>query len=445
MADSFEWKGYFSLPASKQEAIPGILKFDPVFGLELDLFGQLDLHTKHSSRENSLIIGFTEKGKEITLLNCFEKSRGMNLPGFPSSSFSALHLLVGKQFNNLDEICFDSCEIEYVDLNYWIDISGFTKPVYTNDYKNAIISYTRPDMISLELQTGWRLDFEFQYTGPMEYFPIMGRAALEQQTIVKLIPHNATVFEEYQHVYYHFSKFLALNYFEYPLVKGFTFFQKKQPVEPNESDHHKIEYIFGARGQDESKYKQHHDRSDFLFRYKDFGDKFAEYLKAWFVQKKDLEPSINMLTEALMKRGLPSEFYFIGMTQALENLHRKTIGGKNDGLTKRMEELLVKISPYLLKALVYNEPDFLDRIVKNRNHYTHHHSRDKTFVPASLSELFLLAEKLKIILITLLLQQIGMSQREATIQILAKSGWLYSHLLKVSEAKEGFPDLEAHF
>lgn len=440
MRESFEWKGYFSLP-NDTEQIPGILKFNPVDGLSLDLFGQFQRYQNPSSKENNLILGFTEKGKKLTLLNCYEDSRSMSLPGFPTSRFSALHLLVGKQFSSIEEIIFDRCEIEYVDLNHWIAVSGFEKPVYENAYNNATIKYNRPERIIVPIKPGWQLQFEFQYTGPMEYFSISSSATLSQQTIVLLVPEVPQTFSQFLDLQYHFQKFLAIGYFQMPYTSKIHFFQKKETVEEGESNYQKLQYFFGAGGQSENKYKEHRNKTDFLLRYKDYGESFNTYLEKWFFFQPELKPSIDMLSEAFMKRGLPSEFYFTGMMQAMENLHRKTIGGKNKSLRQRLDDLMKQLSPYLLRSMLHNEPNFLDRIVKNRNHYTHLHSTDETFIPASLTELFILAEKLKIMLIALLLQEMGFSQQQTARQIITKSVWLFNHLIKPSESKDGFPDL----
>jgi hypothetical protein len=294
------------------------------------------------------------------------------------------------------------------------------------------------------IKDGWKLEFEFQYTGPMEYFTISSKAAFEQKTIVRLIPNEPATLEEFLDVHHHFQKFLGINYFQVPAANEIEFFIKKTVVEEHESDHVKVQYVAGSAGQENANYKPHHDRSNFLLRYKDYDGNFDDRLQQWFSLEQKLEASINMLSEALMRRGLPVEFYFTGMVQAMENLHRKTIGG-DITLRKRIKALLAQLSAPFLQSILHNEPAFVDRLVKNRNHYTHHESRDENFQPASLSELFVLAEKCKILLITLVLQTVGFTQEKAERQVLAKSVWLFNHLVKVSEAKDGYPDIAEQF
>lgn len=438
ITEPFEWKGFFHVPDSSKE-LPGILRFTDAIGLELDLFGNLEMYQSPSSRENNIILGTTEHGKKITLINCYERSRKMSFPGFATSNFSILHLLVGERYQTLEDIQFNFCEVEYTDFNDWLNISGFSSPVYTDNYEKVIIEYKRPGSICVGIADGWKLEFEFRFSGPSEWAVINSVASLEQDVVVKIIPDRIKSYVDFLEMHDHFLKFLALNYLGWPPVKRISFFRVNDVKNGNKSN---IQYIKGIKNNEARSYKEHRNKQDFLFRYDDFGKEFPQYINAWYSIRLNLNASIDMLGEALMERGLAVEFYFTGMVQALENIHRKTHGAEV-ALRQRIEMLKSSLSPLLLRALLHNEVDFEERIVMNRNHYTHFHSRRESFVPATIPELFLLAEKLKIMTIALLLQQIGLSSDQVARQLLAKSVWLYNHLMKVSEVKDEIPDFES--
>ena len=130
MLENIELKGYFFTPENQNDELPGVLKFNKDDGIELDLFGQFDSHKAYGSIENKIILGFTSNGKKVTLLNCFANSRRMSMPGFSTSTFSALFLFIGRYYQTTEEMYFDRCSIEYTDFNYWLNISGFDKVKY---------------------------------------------------------------------------------------------------------------------------------------------------------------------------------------------------------------------------------------------------------------------------------------------------------------------------
>src|SRR5690606_33159699 len=121
MDDNIRWKGYFFHPSKKDDRLPGLLTFSQANGVELELFGHFETVRSVSSREHTILLGFTSEGKKLTLLNCFEGSRGMSMPGFPTSTYSAIYLFVGQHFDTVEDIKFNSCAIEYQDINHWLD------------------------------------------------------------------------------------------------------------------------------------------------------------------------------------------------------------------------------------------------------------------------------------------------------------------------------------
>lgn len=97
MIEEFEHHGKWWLPNKPQGEIAGTLKFDPAKGSTLELIGSFNPNISNLTDYSSpaIILGISTKGKQITLQNCFETSRNLNIPGMISLSLNLnLFLLV---------------------------------------------------------------------------------------------------------------------------------------------------------------------------------------------------------------------------------------------------------------------------------------------------------------------------------------------------------------
>jgi hypothetical protein len=433
MLEQQEFKGYFFVPGAPSEQLPGFLKYGKNSSIELDLFGRFDNYENPSSTEDNIILGVTSKGRKITLLNCFEKSRGMSFPGFAESSFSALYMFIGQHYNSPEEIAFESCSIEYSDFNTWLDISGFDQVKHDNEAREITIKYKQPENIEFKINDEWMGEINFYFNGP-KYFKPVNKASIEQMPYLNITPIRKTTFKEFRKIYTIFSSFLALNYFDYPIVKSIVFTEAKEKKHEHDSDFNAVELYSNSKVKSKN-YKLHANEQNFLIQYKPYEMKFPEFIQNWYILFNKIEASINILTECFMKRNSPIEFHFVSLVQALENLDRRITGKRNAYLDERLTNIVTILPPKVSDTLLYNEPDFIERIKNSRNFYTHYKDNHESNA-APLSELFILSEKLKIILISLVLKEIGFSNEETEKIILNKGVWLFNHVIKYDRVSE---------
>jgi hypothetical protein len=433
MTNSIETKGYFFLPEKPDNELPGTLTFKPKEGIHLDLFGHFDTYKNTGSKEENILLGFTANGKKVTLLNCYETSRSMNVPGFAQSKFSAIYLFIGEHYHSPDKISFDSCSIEYADLNSWLDISGFDKPIYNEENREINIRYKQPEKLHFSLKESWQAEIDFSFFRPHDYFTPSSKATIEQRPNITIKPGGNVNFKDYNHIISVFTSFMALNYFTYPTITSIEFYETVIKVNEFDPGFNKIELYFTS-GLDLEKYKDHTIDHEFLLQYKNYKPRFELFIQNWYTLYEKIEASIKILTECFMKRGNPMELHFIGLVQAIENMHRR-ISGEEITLNQRLIAIVEFLPTRVRQALLSNEIDFEKRITKNRNFYTHYSVRDINFRPASLSELYILSEKLKIILITYLLLELSFSKEEVDNIILRKGLYLFNHLIDYPSLK----------
>lgn len=418
---SLEHKGYFWLPGKPKEQLAGILKFNQIDGITLELFGAFK-GLREVEKETIVIIGHTDTGKKITLSNCFESQHKMSIPGFETSIVSAINLFIGECFENISSIKFDELCVSYESINQWFQISGFEKAIHDEETKEVTVKYKKPDNIIFNIDESWSLNIEFNYYAPMGYTVPSEKVEVRQQPELVFKSKDKEEFEVFKTQFHVFNSLLSVCYFSYPKVISIDFYIKREA-----QDYKKIEWYY-KHGLNYSKFPKHNSKHDFLIQYKDLSVNPNMVILQWFNSYSKLSASINILTENFMKRNDSVEFRFLGLTQAIENYHRRVRGGKYAFIT-RIKEVLDYLPEKVKTSLITNENELLEDIRKNRNYLTHYNEELESAV-APLKELFLLSEKMKIILLSTLLKHIGLSDGEAEKIIIQKSTLLFNHIIK---------------
>lgn len=429
MEHRIETKGYFWVPSEPRDQLAGILRFNQFEGIVLELFGQFTTFIKIGSRDNNFILGFTPKGEKLTLMKCFEYSRSFGVPGFPLSSISAVYLFWGEHFTSTEQLFFDKMSIVYEDINTWLDISGFEKPLHNRDKKEIVLKYQKPQDLEYEVNPGWKVGVDFSFFSQLEYFIPTEMASIKQVPEVVIRPVKKGKFDDFLKHFQSINSFLAICYFTFPIIKSVEF--SLQICEEEEISGEKFIKValYFHHGIDYKKYSKHDSAQRFLLTFKDLALPFELVISKWFLLFDKIEASIKILSNCFMNRKESTEFYFLGLCQAMENMHRRLSGNDRMSFLNRLEAMIEALPGNVRTGLLSNESNFAERIRNNRNYFTHYDaSREES--KASLNELFLLSEKMKIIIIAHLIMEIGFSQVQAEQIIIEKSGWLFNHLIQ---------------
>jgi hypothetical protein len=426
MLTLIEYKGYFWTPQNAQERLPGTLRFDPDSEISVELWGRFSKYKNPSSLKNNILLGFTSCGKKITLLNCFEYSKGMSIPGFAVSSFSAIFMFVGGHFASVEEMLFKSVRVEYEDVNHWLGISGFARPKLEKDNKKVVLEYAQPERIPLVINEQWEAAIEFDFQRPSEYFTPTSVAKIEQLPAINFAPKSPQRFETFHDMYQTFSSLLALCYFGYPTILTIVFTCPNPDLSVKEEPLTDVSLYYASKRLGEER-AERSNKHNFLIQFGDID--FSIIVQRWYLLYEKIEATIDILSENLMSRGtMPTEFRFLSYAQALENMHRKLAGGSVH-LKARLDGILMSLPGPVREALLEDEPEFAFRIKEHRNFFTHYNNGGGYVKPA-LGELHILSEKMKIVLITYLLQALELNTTIIQNIILSKGQYLFNHLIK---------------
>jgi hypothetical protein len=134
-----EWAGLWWLPESPDNAIPGVLRYEPDAGPVLSLIGAFEdrimsnlapgLIAVHEGHRTWEAIHGVAKQREITLLGCIPsgatRTMGARVKSPDTQAVKAAAALIGAHVNKEDGAAFSAAEVSVEDLGLWADSSVF--------------------------------------------------------------------------------------------------------------------------------------------------------------------------------------------------------------------------------------------------------------------------------------------------------------------------------
>ncbi|KIC62582.1 ApeA N-terminal domain 1-containing protein [Chryseobacterium taiwanense] len=475
MTKNFELKGEWFLPSNKTKRISGSLIYDIDKGITLKLHGNFNDFPNLSDKSDNqydIILGLTSKSEEITLYNIFLSfSEGIRLVqnqevGTPSSEYIVNYIFRGAHFNTQEDIKFDQLVTEISDLEEWVGISGFIKDF---DFIKKIemqknhefkLDYKLPSTINFPLSENLDGQFNFVMIPSSEAIHYQKQFLITQRTELILKYKEEKNIEDILNDLFIFQSFLILGLYEKSHPKSITFYNEKNKKNYGNDNIVKREVKLYFHISDQKIEKQKTFR-DMLFSYGNIEDKFPELIQNWFKKYNKLESCFKLLIEQFYNEKRFSENTFLNLAQAAESFHAHTKDRpkmpkeeytemKNEILSKvdskyhtwlkdqfnfgnhlnlqtRLEELLTFCSCDMIDKIIGNKNEFIKNVKNSRNYYTHYSlSLKKKAIKGS--ELFYLTQKLKIILVSAFLIELGFDKNILN-QILEEKEHRFFHFL----------------
>lgn len=438
MTTELNYKGIWFLPENENnevEHISGNLTFSKDNGSFLTLLGALEEHRNSDlSHDPEFILGLTSDGKKITLFKCFEYSRTMNFPGMQTCKYLPLYILIGKHFKKREELEFYSIKASFKNLDLWLGKYGFKNISYLN--YNLLVEYESPEPINFKINDTLSGIIKFNLSTPLNRNIL--KATIEQNAELTIESQIKKPFFDILNDLMYFQNFLTLGTFEtaYP-------FSIKLIQEENEEENYEVDLIYKPNFSFSVNEKKH--LLEFLFTFQDIEDKFEEIICRWFELKYKIEPVVLLLLDSFHNKGKFTENRFLNIVQALETYHRRfkknEVRSKEEhkkmvneiidsvedskktwlkeklsfsnepSLHNRLSELLDSFSIETIDKIIKDKEQFIKDSKNSRNYYTHY---DEILERKALKDdkLFRLTEKLKIVLITVILLETGFSEEQ---------------------------------
>jgi hypothetical protein len=419
MLEEIHYHGEWWIPSNPDKRIKGTLTFNQDIGAVLDLIEPFEVPYK-------TIYGINSAGTEMTLLECTQLS--INFPGSPCKILGQLFFF-GALFESKQDILFDSYYCQLSHVNDWIFKSGIKTE---NEFsKNIVIKFDCPDTISILISPDVKMDIEFQPSFSINRNE--SEIKLKQVSQISFHPKEKTKLDEYLKLMHHFRNFLCL------FTQETVFPQKiygiiKNSNMPLVNIYYKLDAPTSIRT----------DVFNPLLEYKYLGNKFEIYLQNWYTKYDDLEPIFTLYSGTYYGRFVYLNLKFLCLVQALEAYYRRFIQERELPIKEHKERISSILSsvpsiymewlteklefsnePPLLKQLnaIYSrfakEPMYLflgDEVftkkVKDTRHYLTHYDKKLKKKAADGIELFVITEKLRILVELCLLNEIGFSMKE---------------------------------
>ncbi|MFI8430693.1 HEPN domain-containing protein [Pseudomonas sp. NPDC078863] len=446
--------GYFWLPESEEDKIPGVLTISDGGRIELEIVGHFNeaIQASTDNTEISRIIGHVEGDGLVTLNDCFYTVKNIAFGGISKSKILVQQVLSGAAWEKDEAVTFNTLSFSVDCLDEWVGLSGIKVDRDWNN-KTATISYSAPENISLMLNNGLKLKICFAYTLPGA--PKVTEAKITQRAYFRLESDRLIDLSEFTTLVFKITNLMCFATNEIVTIKNLVATSREIQFEPITGKQSPVPisiYYQSIPFAEKTPKKNWHEM---LFNFKTIADVAEEVFNKWLDAYEDLSPALNLYfsTQAGAQKYLDGKF--LALAQGLETYHRRTstetlmkpetfdslveeiikgcpenhvewlkgrlAHGNEINLGKRLKKIIEPFKQHLGSSS--DRSKFLRKIVDTRNYLTHYSEdlKDKT---AKGREMWAICQKMEVIFNLHFLKVIGFN--EDKIDSVVEN----SHLLK---------------
>lgn len=443
LTEQHVFKGYWWLPDKPEDKVAGVLTYSPGERILLELIGGFESEevtiAGFLDKENNkvaLIHGVDSNAMEISLVSCYRSFSYNYSSGFPIMHYSTRMAIYGKHINSLDEVCDYSAHVRFPELSYWAPPSAIHQVLHYAAEGNELESCSfhlkhfdsdTESICSVDCDNGVKLSIK-KGVG-YQTNDLMLNPELEQYSYLEIKkPHAGICIKDIFQEIYKFSSFLSLATKRNvrPVLIYLTDLQIRKEINNGENSYFPPIYILFVQRPASNPEKL--DWNNFLFRYKDVANCIHHILPKWMSDTDNLQPIKSHLVESLVYKPVVSSVDFLQVVQAIEGVwwrfrddsykatHSISKKKKTD-LNTILSEILSSLST--IPTIAKTEID-VKAVVDSRVYYTHFVDKSKRPKRLDGVELYDLTQKLRNVLLCLVLELLGMTHKEID-QILFKS------------------------
>lgn len=468
MTERFEIKGLWFLPSNKDKKVSGVLRFDPVEGSYLELIGSLDenisLQDFNSLDNGAIILGTSVDSESITLYHCYLSSREKKsvrneIAGPIKETFFVNFILNGYHFENEESFKFNTIASSLQNFDEWLDISGFQidhEKTIENLYS---INYIKPKDIQFDLHENHNGKFTFHVSRPHVYS--QKHEYIIQEAWLELNSRNEIGLQEIRQLLNRFQNFLTMGVYQSVYPQKIILYNNNLKNDFGMAGKYRkpIKFYYSSSRQRKNKKEKH--SFEMLFNYTKIKDVFPLIIKNWFENYDRLSPAFNLLFDQFYNGAIFNENTFLNLAQSAETLHSRIYDhtkipkeeyeamkkeileklpqyhswmkeqlhfGNHLDLSQRLTELTEKYSNEVIDKIIPEKSNFVSQVKNLRNYYTHYSkSLEKKVIPER--DLLFLSERLKMLLVSGFLFEIGIPKELSNTLFKNASPNLFRHLL----------------
>ena len=363
MISKVEYKGEWKLPTD-DNWVNGTLKFDPVLGSVLELFGTFNPGIfDRNSKE--IILGKTTEG-DVTLVDNWYRRKKQIHNGITIGTYKPILIFQGHHFDDLSFIKFTNVTFGIFNLFQYFNLTG-QKYDIRNEARSYEIKYDEIKQIDFLIDDNFKGEIFFD--GPLTIGGNYNEIELKEEAYVRF---NYKYEKSYEQILVDISKLvdlITLLTFEQSFPTFITFENFKLTERINKLEKSKKVYCFYEHANYDKKHKLR--KGGHLVDYENILKSFPEIIQSWFKLYEDTEQVIRLILKYFKTKYKFSPDKFVDVVRALESYHR--IHLNNERLPeKKFNELVATIleqtdlndddSIRLQQRLLGNEPNLKNRI-----------------------------------------------------------------------------------
>jgi len=395
-------KGHFFLPSNKDRKIPGILTFANDKGTNVELIGALS----SPASSHPIIHGYTSHGDSLTLYQTFDTNFSFGTNGFSTCNLYARYLFKGLLFDSQNDLLFRKIRIKYNLLTDWLNVCKSFE-IKTDQVNRTIAIKQNPsEKLEVQLPNDILLRINFYSSLKMDGAPIKA-AVIKQESYIEFVCQKRIRFEYLMDLVKHFQNFITFStlktVFPTEVVINFKLRGDKQFRE--------AEIMFPIsfiKEYDSGKINQY----DFIIPYTAIEHKFDFIIYQWFKKREKLNPIISEFCSVYYSQQMFPEDKFLSIARCLESFHRDFRNSSKISNFNRYLDLYKEGRLTFNKILKERSSiKFCEKLKDIRNDLTHNNpTRNKG--KRNIRELMRMTDKARIIFVSALLREIGLSNRE---------------------------------
>jgi hypothetical protein len=454
LVESFEVAGVWWDPKSPELKVHGRLAFDPHKGVVVELDGRLGDLGFGEHHTWPVVSGETRNGVACTLVMAAEASTSVG-PNMQTSRISAEYCLLGVCFDTPGEIRAVSCVANYSNLTSWLGRRPFDRSFVSSSaaVRNYSVKFEFPPDIRFSLaKQGFGLAFGPWFSSGGATFHEVDMRYGESAVIR---PKGKRPLRWFLERLFELQRLLALLMAEPVRLEklrvryGSHLDRKRSKMIPDYAS------LLFRQPYDDSPIRRL-ATFQMPFHFEAICDVFPEVLQNWFARYEELKSVLDLFFLPLYNQRLNIEFQFLGLLQALEALHRLSIGGRymsvseyavvqtrlvssiprtvsadhraalqsrirygyEYSLRKRLTQMTGLLSTETLLSITGGEAPakFIARVVDTRNYLTHHDEelKEKSLDPVGM---FMASQSLRLLLMLLTLREVRIPEETSLARL----------------------------
>jgi hypothetical protein len=311
-------KGRWWLAGHPDHVLPGEITYGTCSGAEVHLFGSFYGPSDQSFlKSRPTLLGVTVKGERITLFNCMPAGATFHIGGGggASSVIKSCFGIVGSHYDTPDSICISRIKVAFNGLFEWTATSGVKLDIQEEPGKFQL-SYQSPSILSLgSFHTG---KGSLEFTATLD--PNVGLHRISESCVFVLDCDNASSYAKIEDDIQTFQLLLTLA------TQRPAYALQIIGRDPTVSDNKDLIFIRKLGVTEKDLERQH--TLQMLFCLEDIREDIQNFIRNLVEKRNQLRPCFDLYFSTVYDNSHSPRVDVLLLAQALEGIHRITVGGR---------------------------------------------------------------------------------------------------------------------